>query len=94
MEYVDWKDLTMYQRQAVLCHVSEPVPEWLNEHAFRVLKNGTVGIPLRPRIANWKAKMKCDRMKRELFDGPPARPEKGDIHHLKTARFGLNKESA
>lgn len=92
MKYTDWKDLNKNQRTAVLAHVSEPVPEWLNDHAFRVLKNGIIGIPLRPRMAHWKAKIECDRMRRELFEDPPAHPEKGDIHHLKTAQFNLNRE--
>lgn len=91
--YVDWKDLNKAQRMAVLAHVSEPVPEWLNGHAFRVLKNGTIGIPLWPRTAHGEARKKLAEMRREMTEGPPARPEKGDIHHLKTAQFALNWES-
>lgn len=92
MRYVDWRDLDKDQRLAVLAHVSEPVPEWLNGHAFPVKKNGTIKIPMYPRVAAWKAEQECAAMKHEIFGGTPSRPDKGDIHHLKMTTFRLDHE--
>lgn len=92
MEYVDWDDLTKPQRLAVLAHVSEPVPSWLVAHSFPVKKNGTVKIPMYPRISRRAAKAALDEMERAQRGDVPARPEKGDIHHLKTATFSLDRQ--
>ena len=46
-EYTKFSDLTKDQKMAVLAHVLEPDPSWLNGHRFCINKNGTVRIPLR-----------------------------------------------
>lgn len=95
--YVDFAKLTIDQKKEVIGLYPGTSLEELKKRAFRLRKNQHVS-----RVASdyeWTA-AEHKRLSKEsrkqlddLFDGPPAHPDKGDIHHLKTCTFSLGKES-
>lgn len=90
MSFVDYDDLT--ERQKTLAHLARP--RWERKEfprfAFFVKPDGTLSkMPGHHRLT----KDEMRRTEARIAMEHPAHPEKGDIHHLKTASFTLNKES-
>lgn len=87
MDWNDYDDLSPPQRVVVRTRWPNIALEDYWTWSFPIKKDGNVAKANARRSGRW-----AEAQLARLRDDTPNNPEKGDIRHLKTAQFSLNKE--